>query len=381
MMMHSTWSRRQFVQGAPCSTTLQRTLRDLQHWQALDARRLTGRCGRWSRPDAAAERFLPAAAVAADVFDAAADEVEATRAAGMAYNVGGRQLSTTATRDGDERAGYVETRDGSCGVIGAVDDDRGWQSRGRLLEKINMTIQTPGGSVTRASAEEEKSSDDAITICNPGQAKKKSMPNFEPSPQWHRRHHRAPLSLSTTKESGDTSPPPPARPSRRSTISDRPIDGHASCRPDLFLLLIIFYIPGERREYKGYHCISRTDQEEKHTPGTHDSRQSQRHTSFLGQGTCVRAEVAAAAAAGPVAAAAEATRQRISFSRLRRTRTQQLPPSSLRRGREAARTGRNAEPPPAPRPSCPSAIVHLLMQLAPRDVFSWIPPDIHGQVD
>lgn len=29
--MHSTSSRRQFVHGAPCSTTLQRTLRDLQH--------------------------------------------------------------------------------------------------------------------------------------------------------------------------------------------------------------------------------------------------------------------------------------------------------------------------------------------------------------
>ena len=35
--MHSTSSRRQFVQGAPCSTTLQRTFRERQHWQALEA--------------------------------------------------------------------------------------------------------------------------------------------------------------------------------------------------------------------------------------------------------------------------------------------------------------------------------------------------------
>lgn len=40
--MHGTSSRRQFVQGAPCSTTLQRTLRARQHWQALEARLLTG---------------------------------------------------------------------------------------------------------------------------------------------------------------------------------------------------------------------------------------------------------------------------------------------------------------------------------------------------
>lgn len=40
---HSTSSRRQFVQGAPCSTTLQRTLRARQDWQAFEARLLTAR--------------------------------------------------------------------------------------------------------------------------------------------------------------------------------------------------------------------------------------------------------------------------------------------------------------------------------------------------
>jgi hypothetical protein len=40
--MHSTSSSLQLVHGAPCSTTLQRTLRALQHWHAFDARLLTG---------------------------------------------------------------------------------------------------------------------------------------------------------------------------------------------------------------------------------------------------------------------------------------------------------------------------------------------------
>jgi hypothetical protein len=40
--MHSTSSKRQFVHGAPCSTTLHLTFRALQHWQALEARRFTG---------------------------------------------------------------------------------------------------------------------------------------------------------------------------------------------------------------------------------------------------------------------------------------------------------------------------------------------------
>jgi hypothetical protein len=57
--MHSTSSNRQFVHGAPCSTTLQRTLRALQHWQAFDARRLTLFAGRIPgfRPAASAVRF------------------------------------------------------------------------------------------------------------------------------------------------------------------------------------------------------------------------------------------------------------------------------------------------------------------------------------
>lgn len=41
--IHGTSSSLQFVHGAPCSTTLQRTFRALQHWQALEARLLTGR--------------------------------------------------------------------------------------------------------------------------------------------------------------------------------------------------------------------------------------------------------------------------------------------------------------------------------------------------
>lgn len=41
--IHSTSSNLQFVQGAPCSTTLHRTFRARQHWQAFEARRLTAR--------------------------------------------------------------------------------------------------------------------------------------------------------------------------------------------------------------------------------------------------------------------------------------------------------------------------------------------------
>lgn len=36
-IMHLTSSNLQFVQGMPCSTTSQRTLRERQHWQAFDA--------------------------------------------------------------------------------------------------------------------------------------------------------------------------------------------------------------------------------------------------------------------------------------------------------------------------------------------------------
>lgn len=41
--MHSTSSSLQLVHGAPCSVTLQRTLRARQHWQALEALLLTER--------------------------------------------------------------------------------------------------------------------------------------------------------------------------------------------------------------------------------------------------------------------------------------------------------------------------------------------------
>jgi len=44
--MHSTSSNLQFVHGAPCSTTLHRTLRALQHWQAFDALLFTLFAGR-----------------------------------------------------------------------------------------------------------------------------------------------------------------------------------------------------------------------------------------------------------------------------------------------------------------------------------------------
>lgn len=56
--MHSTSSSRQFVQGAPCSTTLQRTFRERQHWQALEALLLTLLGGRMPlRPASDAVRF------------------------------------------------------------------------------------------------------------------------------------------------------------------------------------------------------------------------------------------------------------------------------------------------------------------------------------
>lgn len=58
--MHSTSSSLQFVQGAPCSTTLQRTLRERQHWQAFDALLLTlfgGRVPFDLRPASEAVRF------------------------------------------------------------------------------------------------------------------------------------------------------------------------------------------------------------------------------------------------------------------------------------------------------------------------------------
>lgn len=48
------------MQGAPCSTTLQRTFLARQHWQALDARRFTllaGRIPLGLRPASVAERF------------------------------------------------------------------------------------------------------------------------------------------------------------------------------------------------------------------------------------------------------------------------------------------------------------------------------------
>jgi hypothetical protein len=55
--MQSTSSSRQFVHGAPCSVTLQRTFRARQHWQAFDARLLTGLGGAApSKP--AVEAFL-----------------------------------------------------------------------------------------------------------------------------------------------------------------------------------------------------------------------------------------------------------------------------------------------------------------------------------
>ena len=58
--VHSTSSSLQLVHGAPCSTTLHRTLRDLQHWQAFDARLLTlfgGRMPLGLSPASEAVRF------------------------------------------------------------------------------------------------------------------------------------------------------------------------------------------------------------------------------------------------------------------------------------------------------------------------------------
>lgn len=57
--MHSTSSSRQLVQGAPCSVTLHRTLRALQHWHAFEALLLTGRPVPFpSIPAAEALRFV-----------------------------------------------------------------------------------------------------------------------------------------------------------------------------------------------------------------------------------------------------------------------------------------------------------------------------------
>lgn len=58
--MHSTSSSLQLVHGAPCSTTLQRTFLDRQHWQALEALRFTLFAGRMPfgfSPAASAVRF------------------------------------------------------------------------------------------------------------------------------------------------------------------------------------------------------------------------------------------------------------------------------------------------------------------------------------
>ena len=56
--MHSTSSSRQFVQGAPCSTTLQRTFLERQHWHALEALLLTLLGGRMPlSPASEAVRF------------------------------------------------------------------------------------------------------------------------------------------------------------------------------------------------------------------------------------------------------------------------------------------------------------------------------------
>lgn len=57
--MHSTSSSRQLVQGAPFSTTLQRTFLALQHWHAFEARRLAGRLVGPGRPAVEALRLVP----------------------------------------------------------------------------------------------------------------------------------------------------------------------------------------------------------------------------------------------------------------------------------------------------------------------------------
>jgi hypothetical protein len=54
---HSTWSKRQLVQGEPFSTTSQRTLRARQQQQARDALRLIGRFAA-DRPAAEAFRLF-----------------------------------------------------------------------------------------------------------------------------------------------------------------------------------------------------------------------------------------------------------------------------------------------------------------------------------
>lgn len=61
--IHSTSSSLQLVHGGPCSTTLQRTLRERQHWQALEALLLTlfvGRTPLAFKPASAAVRLLEA---------------------------------------------------------------------------------------------------------------------------------------------------------------------------------------------------------------------------------------------------------------------------------------------------------------------------------
>jgi hypothetical protein len=76
--MHSTSSNRQFVHGAPCSTTLQRTLRARQHWHAFDALRLTLFAGRIPgfNPAASALRF---GTVVCAVIDSAGEPDDSDR--------------------------------------------------------------------------------------------------------------------------------------------------------------------------------------------------------------------------------------------------------------------------------------------------------------
>jgi len=58
-MIHSTSSNRQFVHGAPCSTTLHLTFLARQHWQAFEALRLTDRLLFVVIPATAAGRLTP----------------------------------------------------------------------------------------------------------------------------------------------------------------------------------------------------------------------------------------------------------------------------------------------------------------------------------
>lgn len=81
--MHSTSSRRQLVQGAPCSTTLHRTLRDRQHWHALEALRFTLFAGLIPgfKPAASAVRFA-AGGWTASIASGEADESDIVGSAG-----------------------------------------------------------------------------------------------------------------------------------------------------------------------------------------------------------------------------------------------------------------------------------------------------------